>query len=344
MTSRSARIITEHAIRRSSDGAGRARHLRAMAGSTKRRLRPSWRMLPQRLGGVLPFRLAFASTNPIDFDQRALVLMAIVAGVVWLLSSLPVVVYASRANLLDLLKLEGHSVASSGGGSVVRRALTVAQLALAVMLLVSSVLYIRGYLALLALDKGFDTSGVVTINLTIPPQSYPSAAQKRALGKLAVERLLTRPGVLAAADASAPPFSGSAFGVKRLEVDDRAPIEEDITIAELDVEPRYFSVLCIPIVSGRGFEEGEPQTSAVVSEIFARRYWPDGNAVGHRFRREPGTPWHHIVGVAGHVRSFADPPGSQSAKMFQTYVPRQPPLYRHRRDRGLLGALTDSST
>jgi putative ABC transport system permease protein len=278
------------------------------------------------LGSVLPSRLAFASVNPIDFDPRALLFMTGVAGIVWLLSSLPVVMYAGRGNLLDLLKLEGHSLAATRGGSIVRQTLTVAQVALAVVLLVSSVAYFRSYLALLALDKGFDTSGVVTISLTLPPQAYPSPAERHALGKAAIERLLTRPGVLAAALASAPPDSGAAFRVKSLEIDNRAPIDEDITIAELDVDAQYFSVLRIPIVAGRVFEGGESPTSTMVSETFARRYWPSGNAVGHRFRREPGTPWRHIVGIVGHVRTLADPPGSQGATRFQTYVPRQPPL------------------
>jgi hypothetical protein len=73
------------------------------------------------------------------------------------------------------------------------------------------------------------------------------------------------------------------------------------------------------------FEPGDPATYAIVSETFAKRYWPGQDAVGHRFRRDPRTRWYDIVGIAGHVRSSYDPPGARSASVFQTYVPRQPP-------------------
>ena len=277
------------------------------------------------LVNYLPLYLARGSANPIDIDQRALFFMAAAAALVWLLSSLPAVFYASTGNLINLLKLEGNAVAASGRTSVVRRALTIAEVALAVMLLVGSVAYVRSYLSLLAQEKGFDSAGVVTINLSIPPQVYPSTAEKRALAREAVERLLARPGVIAAANASPPPSVGASYFVTTLQLDDRAPIEEQVTVAELDIEPQYFPVLGIPLREGRLFAPGEPATSAIVSETFAKRYWPNDSAVGHSYRRDPYVPWVQIVGVVGHVRTRYDPPGSQSASAFQTYLARQPP-------------------
>jgi hypothetical protein len=82
------------------------------------------RYLPPALAG---------SVNPIDADYRALLVTTGFAGVAWILSSLPVVAFAWRANLLDLLRIEGHAVIASRGGSRARRALTIAQVALAVM-------------------------------------------------------------------------------------------------------------------------------------------------------------------------------------------------------------------
>lgn len=140
------------------------------------------------------------SVNPIDVDYRPLLVTAGFAGGAWILSSLPVVAFASRANLLELLRLEGHSVAVSRGGFLGRRALTVAQVAFAVMLLVGSVLYVRSYLALVRLDKGFDSSGVVAISLTIPPQLLGSGAAHAAMAQTIVERLRARPGVVGVFD------------------------------------------------------------------------------------------------------------------------------------------------
>jgi putative ABC transport system permease protein len=105
-----------------------------------------------------------ASVNPIDVDYRALLVTTGLAGLAWILSSLPLVAFAWRANLLELLKIEGASISASRAGALWRRSLTVAQVALAVMLLVGSVLYVRSYLGLVRLDKGFDSSGVVAMH------------------------------------------------------------------------------------------------------------------------------------------------------------------------------------
>ena len=274
---------------------------------------------------VLPAALTRSSTNPIDLDARSVLYMAGIAAAAWLVSSVPVMSYAWRANLADLLKLETASVAASARGTLVRRGLTVLEVALAVMLLVGSGLYVRSYLALMALQKGFDTTGVLAMSLSIPPQAYASLAEKRSLAREAVERLRARPGVVAVTDASAPPDTGAVYKVTQLEIDGRAPIHEDLSIAELDVRSEYFSILRIPLRAGRPFDPVEAPAHVIVSETFARRYWPNGNAVGGRYRFDAARPWRHVIGVAGHVRSRRDPPGMSSVTSFQTYIPRQPP-------------------
>jgi predicted permease len=233
---------------------------------------------------------------------------------------------AARSNLLNLLKLEGQSVATSIRSGTLRRALTVVEISLAVVLLVAGVAYVRSYQALLAQDKGFDSSGVVAIDLTISPQAYSTAGARSQLRQQVVEALRARPGVLAASGASAPPDMGAAFSVHQIEIDGRGPVEEsDLTIAELDVEPDYFSVLRVPVLSGRMFEPGDGPTDMIVSETFAAKYWPGQPAVGHSYRRDPRTPWRRVIGVVGHVRSPNDPPGGRSSRILQTYYLRQPP-------------------
>ncbi len=146
--------------------------------------------------------------NPIDVDERALLFMAALAALTWMASTLPVVVFTWRASLLSVLKLEGPSVAASRSGTFVRRALTVAQVALAVLLLVGSVLYVRSYLALLRLDKGFDSTGVVAMSLIIPPQLFGTAAERQVLTQTILDRVRARPGVIAAFEGSPPPSYG----------------------------------------------------------------------------------------------------------------------------------------
>jgi putative ABC transport system permease protein len=264
-------------------------------------------------------------TNPIDIDERALIAMAALAGLTLMASTLPVVLFISRAGLLGVLKLEGPSVAASRSGTFVRRVLTVAQVALAVLLLVGSVLYVRSYLALLRLDKGFDSTGVVAISLIIPPQLFGTAADRQLLTQTILDRVRARPGVIAAFEGSPPPHTGdSPSTIQQLEVDDRPPEDSNLDFPRLWVGADYFSTLRIPLLAGRVFEAGEPPTNVIIPESLARRLWPRGDAVGHRFRGSPSRPWNHVIGVVGHVRTLQDTPTGPD-RYFQLYAARQPP-------------------
>jgi putative ABC transport system permease protein len=266
-----------------------------------------------------------ASVNPVDVDYRALLVTAGFAGLVWILSSLPLVVFACRANLLELLKIEGASISASRAGALWRRALTVAQVALAVMLLVGSVVYVRSYLGLVRLDKGFDSSGVVAISLTIPPQLLGSGAERAAMARTILERLRARPGVLGAFEGSPPPSTGdSPTSNDHIEVDGRPPMETNILVPRLWVDPEYFRVLGIPLVAGRMFERGDPPTNVIITESLARRLWPGGDALGHRFREDPLFEWSHVIGVVKHVRTTYDGTSGPD-RYFQKYSLRQPP-------------------
>lgn len=265
------------------------------------------------------------SANPIDFDGRALLFMTALAALTWMASTLPVVAFTWRAGLLTVLKLEGPSVAASRSGTFVRRALTVAQVALAVLLLVGSVLYVRSYVALLRLDKGFDSSGVVAVSLIIPPQLFGTAAERRVLAQTILERVRARPGVIAAFEGSPPPSMGdSPTTIRQIELDDRPPEDTNLLFPRLWVEPDYFTTLRIPLLTGRMFEPGEPPTNVIISEALARRLWPNGGAVGHQFREAPSRPWNHVIGVVPHVRTLQDTTAGPD-RYFQLYAARQPP-------------------
>jgi putative ABC transport system permease protein len=276
------------------------------------------------LGRYLPVALT-ASVNPIDIDYRALLVTIGLAAVAWVLSSLPLVAFAWRANLLELLKAEGAWGSASRAGTVWRRVLTVAQVAFAVMLLVGSTLYVRSYLALLRLDKGFDSSGVVAITLTIPPQLLGSGAERAAMARTIVERLRGLPGVIGAFEGSPPPATGdSPTSNDHIEVDGRPPIETNILVPRLWVDPDYFRVLGIPLLAGRMFQPGDPPTNVIITEVLARRLWPDGDAVGHRFREDPLFEWSYVIGVVKHVRTTYDGTAGPE-RYFQKYSLRQPP-------------------
>lgn len=180
-------------------------------------------------------------------------------------------------------------------------------MAVAVLLVSGSVLYERSYLGLIRIDKGFDSTGVTAVTFIIPPQLLGSGMERAALARRIVDRFRAMPGVVAAFEGSPPPDTGdSPTMIEQIEVDDRPPVDTDIRLPRLWVEPDYFKTLRIPLVAGRMFEPGDPGTNVIISKALARRLWPEGDAVGHRYRESPTRQWNTVVGVVGHVRLLED--------------------------------------
>jgi putative ABC transport system permease protein len=272
-----------------------------------------------------PPSLVAGSANPVAIDVRALLFMAGLAAVTWALATIPVLAFAWRVNLLDVLRLEGQASSGSRGSTVVRRGLTVAQIGLAVLLLVGSVVYVRSYQGLLALDKGFDSRGVAAITITLPPQVL-ATTDRREVARQILERVRALPGVIAAFEGFPPPSTGdSPTFTGQLEVDDRPPVETELRFPRLWVEPDYFTVLRIPLVEGRMLEPTDPPDQVLVTEALTRRLWPGQTAVGRRFRETPSLPWKHVVGVVGHVRTTYDDVVSGPAQHYQIYSAMPPP-------------------
>jgi putative ABC transport system permease protein len=273
---------------------------------------------------ALPERFTAYGANPIDLDRRAIAFTAAIAVAVWFASWMPALFRTISSDYMTLLKTQGHTVTMVKSGARVRAALTVAQVALAVVLLVGGVLYVRSYAQLVRLEKGFDSTGLAEVSMTLPPQVFPSAAEKAALTRDVINRIKSVPGVIAASAGSAPPSMGDTPSSSPLEIDERAPID-GIRIWRLWVDADYFSVLRMPLKAGRYFEVGDPLTNIIVSETFARRFWKDGNAIGGRFRVGARSPWSTVVGMVGHVRTEPDGTAGPSTDTFQTYVLRPPP-------------------
>ena len=273
----------------------------------------------------LPTTFVTRATNPIDADGRVLLFMSVVAAVVWLLSSAPAVLFAWRTPVAATLKLEGPSSTSSTGGTRVRSALTAAQIAAAVLLLAGSVLYVRSYLSLLQLEKGFDSSGVVSISFTIPPQLLGTTYERYVTAERILERVRAVPGVVAAFEGSPPPTTGdSPTQFEQLEVDERPAVETDLLFPRLWVTPDYFKALRIPLRDGRMLQPDDPPNNVLITDRLAARLWPGESAVGHRFRGSPDFGWYHVVGIVGHVRVLEDG-SSGPSRYYQLYSARPVP-------------------
>jgi putative ABC transport system permease protein len=322
-------------------GAARAQELEVRRALGAER----WRLLRQLLtesvvlsliGGVAGIVLAYAGFNvfldllPADqprmhqvtMNGRVLLFAVAISVAAGLLFGLVPALHAGSRRAMSLLR--GARVAGAAGvQGRTRQLLLVAQLSLALVLLVAAGLMTRTMENLFAIDVGFAPERVVSANLLLPATRYTADA-RRAFFTQVEERLRAVPGVENAALALSLPVRGSfwnsVFVIEGLPV----PARADLPSAALNpVTPGYFDTMGMQLVRGRGFtaadRNGTPYV-AVVNESFVKRFWPNGDALGKRLKQgwpEDKTPWREIVGVVKDVKTE----GVDQPTRIQVYLP-----------------------
>ena len=209
------------------------------------------------------------------------------------------------------LRSGGRTVA--GAGVRLRRALVVAQLALAVTLLVGAGLLARSYSRLLQVDPGFDAGDVLAVRVDLPEAAY-SADARVALAEEVRRRLETLPGVAAAAGSVGAPLAGFRTA-NEIAVPGREPGPDGgYPVAQWrSVTPAYFQALDVPLLQGRTFtvDDRTGGGAVIVSRSLAERLWPGENPLERElfFGGPDGSP-RVVVGVVGDIRdvSLADAP------------------------------------
>jgi predicted permease len=294
------------------------------------------------LGAALPEPLRLSTSKTLALDGRAMVYMLVMAIAIWVIAALPPVIYASRLDLSKPLKIDDRSTSPRRVGTLVRRVVTIAQVALAVLLVIVGGLYVRTYSSLLAQPKGFDSTNLASVSMALPMRFYPSAVSRQQLADAIVERLLAQPGVVDAIDGPTPPSIGNSptVGV-RMVIDDQvrdAGTGRTFGLAVTEIDPRYLQFLHVPLVAGRWLAPGDDPTAAVVSDRVATRFWPSVDAaIGGTFdavdqsggrTRMWGPGAHRVLGVFADYRTRdRDGPYASRApwEEIDAFVARQPP-------------------
>lgn len=183
-----------------------------------------------------------------------------------------------------------------------RQVLVVAQVAGSVVLLVFAGLFTRSVRQALSSDLGFRTSGLVLMDVDVALQRYDSTRGKAFFAQLRA-RAAALPGVRRAVLASAVPFGGNISAAPVvLEHPSAALPEGSIDAWRNVVDDGYFSTIGIRLLRGREFTARDDSASprvVVVNEAFAKRVWPNEEAIGRRLRTERGGAWAEVVGVVG---------------------------------------------
>jgi putative ABC transport system permease protein len=209
---------------------------------------------------------------------------------------------ASRAAVGGALKEGGRSVTASRHR--LRRGLVVAEIALALPLLVSSGMAALGARQFASGPQGYDPEGLLRVRLVLPTADYADGPSRRLAARRILEEAQRLPGVQGAATSSVLPSSSSNMR-RELAIDGR-PLEPGGTapiVSYRSVSPGYLRVMRIPLLQGRSIEEADRENTepvAVISQAMAARFWPGESPIGARIRLGGDSgPWATVVGIAG---------------------------------------------
>jgi predicted permease len=178
-----------------------------------------------------------------------------------------------------------------------RNLLVIGQVAVSLVLLIGAGLLVRGLQRAQSTDLGFDQKNVAVLSMDLTTQGYDEARAATLHAQLA-ERLKVLPVIQSASLAQVPPFSG--LMETTIDVNGR-----QVAVGANTVSPEYFQTLGIPLRRGRPFTEEDArsgQSTAIVSQAMANRFWPGADPIGMRFKDNAGTA-HEVIGVVADISS-----------------------------------------
>jgi predicted permease len=225
-------------------------------------------------------------------------------------------VQALHINLSLVFRQDGRA-GTSRGARFLRNALAVAQVAIALVLLIGAGLLLASFRKVIAINPGFGPpQQVLTGSVTLPALRYRSDADARTFMARALESIRSLPEVLSAGATDTIPFgSRNSDSVILAEGYEMKPGESLVSPNQVIVTPGYFEAMGIPLVQGRLFDERDVEKSAqaiIVDDRLARRFWGDSNPIGRRMW-QPSSPqnlihpdetsrWYTVVGVIRSVK------------------------------------------
>jgi putative ABC transport system permease protein len=193
--------------------------------------------------------------------------------------------------------------------------LVVGEIALSLMLLVASGLLLESFAKLRRLNPGFRADHVLTARIDVPETKYRNFFRQTQFFQTVLERVRTFPGVRSAGFTSVLPLTskgGIGGFVGMVGFVPEGVVRPDIQYSALDcvVSPGYFEAMRIPLLRGRLFDNGDgpgARSVAIINETTARKFWPNENTLGKRFRLDLGNGnfrTFEIVGIVGDVRQM----------------------------------------
>ena len=245
--------------------------------------------------------------SQIGIDGRVLAVTALVTLLVGVLFGLTGSWGSGIEGWATDLHGAGRRSTSGTGTARLRAGLVIAQVSLAVILLVGAGLMVRSLTQLMAVDPGFDPRGVLTAAVDLPQATYPDPPAQRRFFAALLERTRAMPGVQSSSMIDFLPLTGQGSATSFSVVGQPPAAQGQEPVADIRVvDPAYFSTLRIAMVAGRQLSErdaaGQPPV-VVVNQTLARQMWPNGDPVGQRLKVVMWNPDEsvEVVGVATDV-------------------------------------------
>jgi putative ABC transport system permease protein len=330
--------------------------LRAALGATRNRLLRQLlteSVLLALCGGIVGVALAYWGVEllkafgpdniprlrEISIDPRVLLFTFVISLLTGVAFGLVPALQASRADVNDALK-EGAR-GTTGGRSMLRSVFVVAEVSLALVLLIGAGLMIRSFMRLHQVKTGFESDRVLTMRVQLPGAKYKDDQQRLAFFKQAQERIAALPGVKTIGAINFLPLSGMASNtafniVGRPEAPPGQAPGTEVRV----IQGAYFNAMAIPLLNGRLFDErdGPDSRVTIINETMAKKYFPNEDPIGKQLAiswapPEPGKPQpiDEIIGVVGDTRETSlerDPnpaiywPLARESYQFMTFIIR----------------------
>jgi putative ABC transport system permease protein len=239
-------------------------------------------------------------------DTRVLlyaVALAVLTGVVF---GLAPALQASRVDLQEALK-EGGRGSSGAGRAWMRNVLVVAEIALSLVLLVGASLFIRSFVNLQQASGGFSTAPLMTLRFYMPLEQYKDDDARTRRVEDLVRRVRSVPAVQAVFASNMVPLGGGGGGAS-IAIEGR-PVEgaDEPIIDFIGVTSQMLPALGLSLLRGREFTDTESLTRqplAVVNQAMAKKFWPNDDPIGRRFRARINATleWFTVIGIAPDIR------------------------------------------
>ncbi|MEO8028686.1 MAG: ABC transporter permease [Bryobacteraceae bacterium] len=300
-------------------GAGRGRLIRQMITES---------VLLSSLGGALGIALAafslrlagrlvppaMTASATLSLDVRVMLFAFGLSLATGLLFGAGPALWSGRGDLHDVLKQGGRG--GTGGRGLLRDALVVGEVALAIMLLVGAGLMIRTLQSLYALNLGFRSGGLLTMNTRLPVLKYAKPEKRVQFYDAVIEKVRHLPGVQSAAYASDIPFKtqGNTITIA-LEGVTFGPEHASDALLRVST-PGYLETLGVRVLEGRlysAYDHANATPVIVINESFKKQYYANQSPLGRRIQiSDHSGVWREVIGVVAEVRERGFEPALQS--------------------------------